>query len=253
MSGHNTVAREDCEISCASHAAEGGRDASAAGERVNAHIANAPIAAFTPATYVRDNVIGLAAFLLALASTVLILPALGVNSSGVLLVADILTLIALGAGFLDYRRKAAFYHELRHLTEQLRQACVLPSLIAEPPFLEGEIAYDVARRLSQLSAEETAALRDDAAAYRRYVELWIHEIKTPIAAIKLMLANNPGPESAKVARELERIEAQVDQALYYARSTSRLRHPRSEFGRCGAGSLQAPQPLPHRERLHPRL
>ena len=35
-----------------------------------------------------------------------------------------------------------------------------------------------------------------------------------------MLANNPGPESAKVARELERIEAQVDQALYYARSTS---------------------------------
>lgn len=98
MSGHNTVAREDCEISCASHAAEGGRDASAAGERVNAHTANAPIAAFTPASYVRDNVIGLAAFLLALASTVLILPALGVNSSGVLLVADILTLIALGAG-----------------------------------------------------------------------------------------------------------------------------------------------------------
>ena len=116
MSGHNTVAREDCEISCASHAAEGGRDASAAGERVNAHTANAPIAAFTPASYVRDNVIGLAAFLLALASTVLILPALGVNSSGVLLVADILTLIALGAGFLDYRRKAAFYHELHHLT-----------------------------------------------------------------------------------------------------------------------------------------
>lgn len=182
--------------------------------------ADTPIAPFTPATYVRDNVIGLAAFLLALASTVLILPALGVNSAGTLLVADVLTLIALGAGFLDYRRKAAFYHELHHLTEQLRQACVHPSLIAEPPFLEGEIAYDVARRLSQLSAEETAALRDDAAAYRRYVELWIHEIKTPIAAIKLMLANNPGPESAKVARELERIEAQVDQALYYARSTS---------------------------------
>ena len=182
--------------------------------------ADTPIAPFTPATYVRDNVIGLAAFLLALASTVLILPALGVNSAGTLLVADVLTLIALGAGFLDYRRKAAFYHELHHLTGQLRQACVLPSLIAEPPFLDGKIAYDTASRLAQLSAEETAALRDNEALSRRYVELWIHEIKTPIAAIKLMLANNPGPESAKVARELERIEAQVDQALYYARSTS---------------------------------
>ena len=71
-----------------------------------------------------------------------------------------------------------------------------PSLIAEPPFLEGEIAYDVARRLSQLSAEETAALRDDAAAYRRYVELWIHEIKTPIAAIKLMLARGRDASAA---------------------------------------------------------
>lgn len=186
----------------------------------SANVTNPSIAAFTPASYVRDNVIGLAAFLLALTSTTIILPALGVSSSGVLLVADILTLVALGAGFLDYRRKATFYHELRHLSAQLRQACVLPSLIAEPSFLEGRITYEAAQRLAQLSAEETATLRDDAAAYRRYVELWIHEIKTPIAAINLMLANHPGPESAKVARELERIEAQVDQALYYARSTS---------------------------------
>ena len=234
MSGHNTVAREDCESSCASHAAEGGRDASAAGERVNAHTANAPIAAFTPASYVRDNVIGLAAFLLALASTVLILPALGVNSSGVLLVADILTLIALGAGFLDYRRKAAFYHELHHLTEQLRQACVHPSLIAEPPFLEGEIAYDVARRLSQLSAEETAALRDDAAAYRRYVELWIHEIKTPIAAIKLMLANHPGPGIRQGgpragAHRGPGGPGALLRPLHFRRA--RLRHPRDQLGR----------------------
>ena len=41
------------------------------------------------------------------------------NSAGTLLVADVLTLIALGAGFLDYRRKAAYY-ELHHLTRQLR-------------------------------------------------------------------------------------------------------------------------------------
>lgn len=84
----------------------------------------------------------------------------------------------------------------------------------------------------------------------------VHEIKTPIAAIKLMLANNPGPESAKVARELERIEAQVDQALYYARSTSVERdYAIREVNLADAAreACQAPQPLPHRERLHPRL
>ena len=71
------------------------------------------LAAFTPAAYVRDNMLGLAALVLSLVSLVLILPALGVTSAGVLLIADILTLLAVGAGFLDYRRKAAFYHELR--------------------------------------------------------------------------------------------------------------------------------------------
>ena len=178
------------------------------------------LAAFTPAAYVRDNMLGLAALVLSLVSLVLILPALGVNSSGVLLVADILTLLAVGAGFLDYRRKAAFYHELRGLLASLRQARVLPALGAEPAFLEGQIAYGTAARISSLAAAETDKLQEDAAAYRRYIELWIHETKTPIAAIKLMLANEPSTQSAKIARELERIEAQVDQALYYARSTS---------------------------------
>ena len=178
------------------------------------------LAAFTPAAYVRDNMLGLAALVLSLVSLVLILPALGVNSSGVLLAADILTLLAVGAGFLDYRRKAAFYHELRRLLASLRQARVLPALVAEPAFLEGQIAYGTAARISSLAAAETDKLQEDAAAYRRYIELWIHETKTPIAAIKLMLANEPSAQSAKIARELERIEAQVDQALYYARSTS---------------------------------
>ncbi|MEY8459691.1 sensor histidine kinase [Eggerthellaceae bacterium 24-137] len=176
--------------------------------------------AFTPASYVRDNVVGLVALALCLVSIVIVLPVLGVNPAGTLLVADILTLVALATDFLDYRRKAAFYRELHGLLAQLRQACVLPSLIAEPSFLEGRIAFFTAARLGQLSSEETAVLRNEAAAYRRYIELWIHETKTPIAAIKLMLANEPGALSAKVARELERVEAQVDQALYYARSTA---------------------------------
>ncbi len=176
--------------------------------------------AFTPGSYLRDNLIGLAALVLCLVSTVMVLPVLGVSLAGTWLVACILTLVALAAGFADYWRKARFYQELGVLVAQVRQACVLPSLIAEPSFLEGRIALATAERLAQLAGAETEALNNEAAAYRRYVELGIHETKAPIAAIKLMLANTPGPEASKIARELERVEAQVDQALYYARSTS---------------------------------
>ena len=52
------------------------------------------------------------------------------------------------------------------------------------------------------------------------MELWIHEIKTPIAAANLMAADLHGPVATKLKGELDRIESQVEQALYYARSTS---------------------------------
>lgn len=55
---------------------------------------------------------------------------------------------------------------------------------------------------------------------RDYTESWVHEIKTPIAAARLALENNPGPGTAQVASQLDRIGFYVDQALYVARSDS---------------------------------
>ena len=50
-----------------------------------------------------------------------------------------------------------------------------------------------------------------------------HEIKTPIAAAHLMAADLHGGVAAKLKAELDRIESYVEQALYYARSTSLAR------------------------------
>ncbi|MFR3092448.1 MAG: sensor histidine kinase, partial [Eggerthella lenta] len=65
-----------------------------------------------------------------------------------------------------------------------------------------------------------AAHKQQAEAYRDYIELWIHEIKTPIAAAALMASGLHGPQAARIKGELDRIEGYVEQALYYARSTS---------------------------------
>lgn len=175
---------------------------------------------FTPATYARDHWFALVVFTLCLVGLFLMLPTLGVSGHGTLLIADFVTLCGLGVAVIDYRRKAAWYRELSQLVASLRRAGVFASLVAEPSFLEGAIAYETGRAVGTLSAAEVDGLAADEEAYRRYIELWIHEIKTPIAAIKLMTANEGGALASKVAREMERIEAQVDQALYYARSSS---------------------------------
>lgn len=175
---------------------------------------------FTPASYARDHWFALLALVLCLAGLFLMLPTLGVSGHGTLLIADFVTLCGLSVAVIDYRRKAAWYRELSQLVASLRRASVFASLVAEPSFLEGAIAYETGRAVGSLSATEVDGIAADDEAYRRYIELWIHEIKTPIAAVKLMTANEGGPLASKVAREMERIEAQVDQALYYARSSS---------------------------------
>ena len=52
------------------------------------------------------------------------------------------------------------------------------------------------------------------------MELWIHEVKTPIAAARLILDGRHDEDAARLASEVDRIERQVESALYYARSTS---------------------------------
>lgn len=175
---------------------------------------------FTPASYARDHWFALVIFVVCLVIVVLMLPVLGVSTHGVLLVADLVTLAGLLAAVIDYRRKAAWFHELEGLLAQLRRASAFPALVRDAPFLEGTIAYEAASTVARLAATETDALAAEDEAYRRYIELWIHEIKTPMAAIKLMCANEGGAFAGRVSRQLERIESQVDQALYYARSTS---------------------------------
>lgn len=54
--------------------------------------------------------------------------------------------------------------------------------------------------------------------YKEYIEQWIHEVKTPITAMKLLCENNRSPFSREVLAELENINQYTEQALYYARS-----------------------------------
>ena len=70
---------------------------------------------------------------------------------------------------------------------------------------------------SELTDAERAAMAGE---YREFVETWVHEIKTPMASARLLLANHPGELADALGDELFRLEEYVDQALYYARSGS---------------------------------
>ena len=54
--------------------------------------------------------------------------------------------------------------------------------------------------------------------YKEYIEQWIHEIKTPITAMKLLCENHRTNWTKELLLELEKTNRFTEQALYYARS-----------------------------------
>lgn len=54
--------------------------------------------------------------------------------------------------------------------------------------------------------------------YKEYIEQWIHEIKTPITAMKLLCENHRMDWTKELLLELEKTNRFTEQALYYARS-----------------------------------
>ena len=144
----------------------------------------------------------------------------GSNASAIALVSlceALFASAALAGGFL---RDREFYQQLDLFCDSPENARYLSSILNEPRTLEGSIAYRALAVQGKAASDELAARSRDMKEYRNYIELWVHEAKTPIASAQLALSNLHGPEINKVRGDLDRIESRVEQALYYARSAT---------------------------------
>ena len=66
--------------------------------------------------------------------------------------------------------------------------------------------------------EQISEIRRERMEYKEYIEQWIHEIKTPITAMKLLCENHRSDLTKELLLELEKTNRFTEQALYFARS-----------------------------------
>lgn len=122
----------------------------------------------------------------------------------------------LGLGFLgiDFIRVRRRHAALRALCEHTA------ALADQTPETVGPVEAEFLR-LAVTLQEQTAALQAaDALRYRDMVDyytVWAHQIKTPIAAMKLTLQGEDSPLSRRIASQLFRIEQYVDMVLAFLR------------------------------------
>lgn len=134
-----------------------------------------------------------------------------------LFIGIILEIIYLGQ---QYMKKFRYYKIMESKLEMLDQKNMISEMLERPDFFEGELIYDIIRVCNKSMNDEILKYKTEASGYREYIEMWIHEVKTPLAAAKLILENHPTEITDAMNEEMRQINYYLEQALYYARSNS---------------------------------
>ncbi|AKN31593.1 histidine kinase [Clostridium carboxidivorans P7] len=119
---------------------------------------------------------------------------------------------------LEFIKYKNYYDEIDSILEKLDKKYLLPEMIKEANFLQGEKLNCILKEISRDMHENVKYYKDTQEDYREYIETWVHEIKTPIASTKLIIENNKNEVTNKIDFQMDRIEGFVEQVLYYSRS-----------------------------------
>lgn len=118
----------------------------------------------------------------------------------------------------DYNKKASYYNEVESILSDLDKKYLLPVIIKRPRFIEGRILYDVLSVTDKCMNEEVNKYSFMQEEYKEYIDMWVHEIKTPIASSKLVIENNKNQHTVSILEEIEKVESYIEQVLYYSKS-----------------------------------
>lgn len=133
--------------------------------------------------------------------------------------AIILILYVIGL-IIEYFTKRNFYKNTFNVLNNLNEKYLITEIIKEPSFSEGKILKDLLEEINKSMIENVNKYKYTQEEYKDYIELWIHEIKMPIATSKMIIENNKNEITKSIDEELQKIENYIEQALYYARSNT---------------------------------
>ncbi len=94
---------------------------------------------------------------------------------------SILTLYFIGL-ILEYTRKKTFYSNLCNTLNELDEKYLITEIIKTPNFIEGKILKNALEQIDKSMLENVNKYKYLQEDYKEYIELWIHEIKIPIAS-----------------------------------------------------------------------
>lgn len=163
------------------------------------------------------------------------LPAILVNLMGMLFLAAFLAVnggnghsilfilivwvLVLGCYFMAaYFTRKRYLDKLLAMVEQLEERYLIAEIMASPQRADDAVYMEIMKMTEKSMLEKIGNIEKERKEYKEYIEQWVHETKTPIAAMKLLCENNRCDFTRELLAELEQVNHYTEQALYYARS-----------------------------------
>ncbi len=127
------------------------------------------------------------------------------------------TVLALLLALPDLRRFALCH---RQLSDALKSIRVSDEQLPPPENLIEEDYRQLIRALGEEKQRQASAMDLRMSDMQDYFTLWAHQIKTPIAAMRLILQTKPENSAGEIEGELFRVEQYVEMVLNYLRLDS---------------------------------
>ena len=168
-------------------------------------------------SYFKDKILIILINLLAILLIIFLLLAFKVSIFLTLMVSFILIINSITIFSFDYFRKKNFYLNLINNLDRLDKKYLVMETIDNPSFYEGKLIKQILYETDKSMLEEIDKYKLNLEDFKDYIEMWIHEVKMPLATLMLMTHNHKEMDN-KDLFQLKRLDNYLDQILYYVRS-----------------------------------
>lgn len=121
---------------------------------------------------------------------------------------------------IEFYNKKNYYDELFAKLDELDKKYLIVELLKQADFIEANFLKIILQECNKSMLEDVNYYKHLQDEYKEYIELWIHEVKIPIATSKLIIENNRNSITSSIDEEIDKIDEYIEQALFYARSNS---------------------------------
>ena len=160
----------------------------------------------------------IALYVAALVICVVFMAACGVGKELIGAVSVVMSVAALFGLVYDYCRKNAYYQRLFQNLDRLDQKYLILETMKQPEFYEGELFAQVLYEANKSMTEQVNENRRQMKDFKDFIEMWVHQVKLPVASLLLLCHNHPENLDKKFVEQIRRINRYTEQVLYYTRA-----------------------------------